>query len=62
MDTLGALALATDPPREEMLKRKPAGRHAPLISKSMWRFIIGHSIFQSAILIGFLIVFKGTFC
>jgi hypothetical protein len=32
MDSLGALALATDPPRKELLKRKPYRRDEYIIS------------------------------
>ncbi|CEN60916.1 Putative Calcium ion P-type ATPase (Eurofung) [Aspergillus calidoustus] len=46
MDSLAALALATDPPTEEILDRKPVKGGAPLISTTMWKMIIGQSIFQ----------------
>ncbi|KAI9929444.1 hypothetical protein ASPWEDRAFT_109931 [Aspergillus wentii DTO 134E9] len=46
MDSLAALALATDPPTEQILDRKPPKRGAPLISVTMWKMIIGQSIFQ----------------
>ncbi|PKY02369.1 cation-transporting atpase [Aspergillus campestris IBT 28561] len=46
MDSLAALALATDPPTEEILDRPPAKGGAPLISTTMWKMIIGQSIFQ----------------
>ncbi|KAL2814007.1 hypothetical protein BJX63DRAFT_431641 [Aspergillus granulosus] len=46
MDSLAALALATDPPTEEILDRKPVKGGAPLISITMWKMIIGQSIFQ----------------
>ncbi|KAL3456863.1 hypothetical protein BJX64DRAFT_296343 [Aspergillus heterothallicus] len=46
MDSLAALALATDPPTEEILDRKPIKGGAPLISVIMWKMIIGQSIFQ----------------
>ncbi|OGE47612.1 hypothetical protein PENARI_c040G02830 [Penicillium arizonense] len=46
MDSLAALALATDPPTEEILNRKPTKRSAPLISTTMWKMIIGQAIFQ----------------
>lgn len=36
MDTLAALALATEPPSEKLLQQRPHGRHAPLITRSMW--------------------------
>lgn len=49
MDTLAALALATDKPDDALLQRKPAGRLAPLISVSMWKMIMGQSIMQLVI-------------
>lgn len=46
MDTLAALALATDPPTRSILNRKPEPKSAPLITPTMWKMIIGQSIFQ----------------
>ncbi|KAI8991524.1 PMCA-type calcium-translocating P-type ATPase [Mycotypha africana] len=46
MDTFAALALATDPPTEELLNRQPESRTAPLITFKMWKMIIGQAIFQ----------------
>ncbi|KAL4804155.1 hypothetical protein BDV18DRAFT_36076 [Aspergillus unguis] len=46
MDSLAALALATDPPTEEILNRKPIPGGASLISTTMWKMIIGQAIFQ----------------
>jgi len=46
MDTLAALALATEPPSPESLKRKPYGRDDNIISATMWRNIICQGIFQ----------------
>jgi len=46
MDSMGALALATEPPRMELMERKPFGRYAPLINRAMFRNIIGMSIYQ----------------
>ncbi|KAG1551035.1 hypothetical protein G6F51_002092 [Rhizopus arrhizus] len=46
MDTFAALALATDPPTEELLDRPPEPRSSPLITFKMWKMIIGQSIFQ----------------
>lgn len=57
MDTLGALALATEEPNEGLMKRPPVGRVASFISKTMWRNIIGQSIYQLAILA--LLTFDG---
>lgn len=53
MDTLGALALATEPPHEGLMSRPPVGRDVSFITKTMWRNIIGHSIYQLAILLTF---------
>lgn len=50
MDTLGALALATEPPNDGLMKRPPVGRHVSFITKAMWRNIVGQSIYQLAIL------------
>lgn len=49
MDTMAALALATDPPTESILDRKPDPKSAPLISITMWKMIIGEALFQLAI-------------
>ncbi|XP_068658619.1 putative calcium-transporting ATPase 11, plasma membrane-type [Aristolochia californica] len=50
MDTLGALALATEPPNDELMKRPPVVRGADFITRTMWRNIIGQSIYQLAVL------------
>ncbi|GFY92202.1 autoinhibited Ca2+-ATPase 11 [Actinidia rufa] len=50
MDTLGALALATEPPSDQLMKRPPIGRNVSFITKVMWRNIIGQSIYQLAVL------------
>jgi len=57
MDTLGALALGTDLPTPELLKRKPYGRTTPLISACMVRHVIGGAIYQIVILLTLL--YKG---
>ncbi|CAN4106603.1 unnamed protein product [Withania somnifera] len=53
MDTLGALALATEPPHDGLMSRPPVGRDVSFITKIMWRNIIGHSIYQLAVLLAF---------
>ncbi|XP_017984580.1 PREDICTED: calcium-transporting ATPase 4, plasma membrane-type [Theobroma cacao] len=50
MDTLGALALATEPPHEGLMKRPPIGRDVAFITRIMWRNIIGQSIYQLIVL------------
>ncbi|OVA07295.1 Cation-transporting P-type ATPase [Macleaya cordata] len=50
MDTLGALALATEPPNDGLMKRPPVGRGVSFITRPMWRNIFGQSIYQLAVL------------
>jgi len=50
MDSLASLALATEPPTKELLDRMPYGRRRPIISIAMGANIIGHAIYQAAIL------------
>ncbi|PIN11077.1 Calcium transporting ATPase [Handroanthus impetiginosus] len=50
MDTLGALALATEPPHDGLMKQPPVGRNGNFITKVMWRNIIGQSIYQMIVL------------
>ncbi len=49
MDTLAALALGLEPPSDELLEQPPHGRHAPLISKSMWFSILAMGAVMFAI-------------
>lgn len=46
MDSMGALALATEPPSPDLMERKPFGRYAPLVNKEMWRNICVMSLYQ----------------
>ena len=48
-DSLAALALASDPPTPAILARQPTARSAPLISTTMWKMILGQTIFQLAV-------------
>lgn len=57
MDTLASLALATEPPTEELLNRKPYGRTKFIISPIMMRNIVGQSIYQLGITL--LILYAG---
>ena len=41
MDTLASLALATEPPHEKLLNRKPHNRDDYIISKKMFKHILG---------------------
>ena len=51
MDTMGALALATDPPAESILDRKPDTRSSPLITITMWKMIFAQSIYKLVVLL-----------
>ncbi|XP_017296560.1 plasma membrane calcium-transporting ATPase 1-like isoform X4 [Kryptolebias marmoratus] len=57
MDTLASLALATEPPTESLLLRKPYGRDKPLISRTMMKNILGHAVYQLIII--FTLLFAG---
>ncbi|KAM1293229.1 hypothetical protein ACFX2H_019920 [Malus domestica] len=57
MDTLGALALATEKPAKELMKKKPVGRTEPLITNIMWRNLLPQALYQIAILL--TLQFKG---
>ena len=51
MDSLGSLALATEPPYEELLKRKPTKRNEFIINGKMCKHIALQSIAQIVLLI-----------
>ncbi|KAM4662316.1 plasma membrane calcium-transporting ATPase 3 isoform 1-T1 [Discoglossus pictus] len=56
MDTFASLALATEPPTESLLMRKPYGRNKPLISRTMMKNILGHAVYQLIIIFTLLFV------
>ncbi|CAI5531901.1 unnamed protein product, partial [Closterium sp. Naga37s-1] len=56
-DTLGALALATEPPSDKLLEQPPVGRSQELVSAAMWRNIIGQTVYQLSLLC--VLWFKG---
>ncbi|KAI8602621.1 PMCA-type calcium-translocating P-type ATPase [Dissophora ornata] len=57
MDTLAALALATDPPTPDLLDRQPESRTSPLITFTMWKMILGQAILQ--LVITFVLEYAG---
>lgn len=58
MDTLAALALATDRPDKNIMNRKPTGRRAPLISVSSWKMIMCQSLLQ--LIVTFTLTFRSS--
>lgn len=58
MDTLAALALATDKPDDDVLDSKPEGRNTQMISFNMWKMILGMSTLQ--LIITMLFNFHGA--
>ena len=57
MDTLAALALATEPPSNDLLNRTPYSRTENIINSQMWRGIVLSSVYQIIVLV--IILFKG---
>lgn len=57
MDTLGALALATEHPTDDLLHRPPVGWKEPLISNVMWRNILSQAFYQIIVLL--VLQFRG---
>lgn len=52
MDSLAALALATEPPNhEELLNQKPNSPEEKLLTNTMMKHIIGQAIFQLTVLV-----------
>ncbi|KAI8009789.1 putative calcium-transporting ATPase 13, plasma membrane-type [Camellia lanceoleosa] len=51
MDTLGALALATEKPSKELMHKPPVGRTKPLITNIMWRNLLAQAFYQIAVLL-----------
>jgi Ca2+-transporting ATPase len=55
MDTMAALALATDPPSPSLLERKPSPRSDPILNAPMKKMIVGQGIYQ--IIVGLVVYF-----
>ncbi|PFH38470.1 calcium-translocating P-type ATPase, PMCA-type protein [Besnoitia besnoiti] len=51
MDSFASLALATEPPTDELLNRKPHSRKEYLVSQVMFRNIVGQAIYQLTVLL-----------
>eukprot|EP00250_Pteridium_aquilinum_P003229 c13544_g2_i1 orf=699-3203(+) len=59
MDTLGAWALVTEPPTDELMQKPPpVGRKEPLITYPMWRNVAVQAMYQVMVLL--TLQFKGV--
>ncbi|KDP33169.1 hypothetical protein JCGZ_13434 [Jatropha curcas] len=61
MDILGPLALTTEPPNDELMKRAPIGKQGKFISNVMWRNILGQSLYQFIVIYLLQEKWKDTF-
>ncbi|XP_047334894.1 putative calcium-transporting ATPase 13, plasma membrane-type [Impatiens glandulifera] len=57
MDTMAALALATEKPTDDLLMKKPTDKTEPIITNIMWRNLLSQAIYQMSILL--IMQFKG---
>ncbi len=57
MDSLASLALASEPPVEELLQGPPVNRTSPMITLQMWANITGQALYQ--IIVVMLLLFHG---
>ncbi|MDE6315325.1 MAG: cation transporting ATPase C-terminal domain-containing protein [Muribaculaceae bacterium] len=60
MDTFAAMALASLPPSEVVMRDKPRSRNAFIITRAMWTDIIGIGILFFAALVGLLYYLEHT--
>ena len=60
MDSLGSLALATEPPYDELLNRQPTKKNESIINGKMWKHILFQSIIQLLLLV-FLYLYAPNF-
>ncbi len=60
MDTFAAMALASLPPSESVMRDKPRSRTAFIINPAMWRFIVGVGVIFFVALLGFLYYLQHT--
>jgi P-type Ca2+ transporter type 2B len=59
MDSLGALALATELPKQELLERMPQNKDDYIVSRKMIKHILSQAIWQVIIL--FIFLFAGEY-
>jgi Ca2+ transporting ATPase len=54
MDTFASLALATEEPNEKLLNRAPYKKDEYIVSRTMWKNIIGQAVLEITIILVFL--------
>ena len=57
MDTFASLALATQPPTQSMLERPPVPRNVSIVTKLMWKHILGQAVLEITIV--FIMMYAG---
>lgn len=60
MDTFAAMALASLPPSEQVMKERPRDRSRFIISRPMKQFILGVGLTFTVVLMVFFIIFENT--
>jgi len=60
MDTLGAFAMAAEPPTPDLLERQPYGRNRFVVSRHMMMNILGHSVYQLVVILIFMFAGSGA--
>ena len=50
VDTLGTLALASETPNDDLMKRVPFGKEGKFISNAIWRNIVGQFLYQFSLI------------
>lgn len=58
MDTFAALALATEPPHSEVMKKKPRSPHEFILNAAIFRYLIATATIFYLVLLGLLFYFK----
>lgn len=57
MDTFASLALATQPPTQSMLHRPPVPKNVSIVTKLMWKHILGQAVVE--LIIVFVLMYYG---
>ncbi|HDP76267.1 MAG TPA: calcium-translocating P-type ATPase, PMCA-type [Bacteroidales bacterium] len=58
MDTFAALALATEPPHSEVMKKKPRSPHEFILSAGIFRYLVTTAVLFYLVLVGLLFYLK----